>query len=199
MPNPLLRMPYRPSKTNTDRPHEIAPEVEHVSGDNNPYRGLEPHGVEPNAKPHDPNTYGVDPNNPNQGHIVNLEEPPVIPEPVPVRVVNTYKEELRRLGTDRFNLDFTAATNPAARPAELCGRSTDRATVRIRNCDAANIVLVAGTREDIAMKGFPIYPGQEVSLETEDPLFATVVSSTYGVPTTVTVVGVIYQYRIKEA
>lgn len=198
MPNPLLRMTAR-SKTNTDRPVAIAPVPEEYEGHNNPYRGTEEHGVTPNTQPHDPDVYGVDPDNPNQGHLVKIEMSDKEPDPIPVRVVQEYKRELRRFGSDRISLDFTTVNNPAGRPIELLGRSDSRSSVKLINLDGTNTILVSNTREEINVRGYPLLPGKELSLTTEDPIFVAVVKNDFTFPNAVATLAYLAEYSIKEA
>ena len=198
MPNPLTRLTVRPPGTNPNRPRAITPVPEHVEGTNFPWRGPEEHGVTPNAKPHDPDVYGVDPEDPHTHTIVTVDHPEKVPDPIPVRIVQEFGKEYREFGTDRLSLDFTTANNPSNRAVELVGRADDRTAVRIRNCDAANILLIGTSREETAMRGYPVYPGQEIALVTESPVFAVVVSSTYSAPTAVSLVGLLTEYVVRE-
>jgi hypothetical protein len=196
MPNPLLRVTGR-SKTNVDRPVALPPVLEHVEGQNFPYRGMYDHGVEPTEKPHDPSMYGVDPDHVD-GHIVGLEAPEKEPEPIPVRLVQEFKQELRRFGSGRMTVDFTSLNNAANRAVELIGRSETRTSVKILNMDPTNILLVSQTREECSTMGYPVYPGKEHTLVGEDPVFVMAVNPTFGFLNATLSLAYHAEYRIRE-
>lgn len=195
MPNPLARITYRPPGTNPARPRAIAPVPEHVEGQNFAWRGMEEHGVEPTGKSVDPETYEVDD---SEKVITTIAEPVEIPDPIPVTIVQKYRQEYREFGSDRVSLDFTTGGNLAGRAYELLGRDNDRISVRVKNCDASNIVLIGTTREEVTMRGYPLDPGESTTIVSESPIYVVCVSSTYDVPTTPTLVAYLAEYVVRE-
>lgn len=169
MPNPLMRLgtPVQ-SRSQTDRPSPITPLMEEVEGTNNPYRGLEDHGVDPNSKAHDPDTSTVDVtgrSKPGTVYIVQKE-----PEtPVPVKIVQDSGREYREFWTDRL-----AVSNSV----QLLGRDDHRVSSRVQNVDAAKTVWIASGRDDLALRGWPLGPGKELSINGEMSVYAQSVDGT---------------------
>jgi hypothetical protein len=150
--------------------------MEDYAGDNNPYRGTESHGVAQTVKPHDPETYGVDGDHPDGIPVVLEIEPVHEPAPVPVRIVQEYRRERHEYGTDRILLDFTLARNPANRAVEIVGRDDTRVSIRLKNADDNMGILIGHSREETAMRGYLMSPGETLTLTTESPIFATVIA-----------------------
>jgi hypothetical protein len=171
--------------------------MEDYAGDNHPYRGTENHGVADTAKPHDPDVYGLNDDEPDGIPVSVLVHEEKTPDPVPVRIVTEYKKEIHRFGTDRVVLDFTTANNAANRPVEIVGRSENRTSIKLRNMDPTNWVYIGGTREEVAMRGYPITPGSDVTLSAEEPIFAVVVKPDGTFPNASATLAYIAEYVVK--
>ncbi len=165
MPNPLLRVVQRPSKTPTDRPTPITPVLEEYAGDNHPYRGTEAHGVDDKYQPRHPDTVSFDAENPDgRAEFVPIEPYEKEPDPIPVKVVQQYKHELRTFATDRIIAKWNE-------PYQLLGRDTERTTVRIRNLHNTKVVWVGPEPSSLPMRGYPLWAGVEITLTTEQPIY----------------------------
>ena len=84
MVNPLVNKALKTSKD--PQHHEpVQPVPEHYAGDNNPYRGIEPHGVKPTFRPGDPE---MEYDNGEASRLAHYVEAEPEPEPIPVRIVS---------------------------------------------------------------------------------------------------------------
>lgn len=158
MPNPFMRLGTPSmSKAADERPHAVPPVPEEYVGDNNPYRGIENHGVEPTGKPLADIEY--DEEVPGFYEAVKEE-----PDPIPVRIVNVSGRELHRFNTwqDRIQAGTVRA---------VAGRNTARNSIVILNTGTDTIYI--GSSESVASyTGFPVNAGGTLSLNTEDAIYA---------------------------
>lgn len=167
MPNPLFRVQRNTSKTNVKRPEPIEPVPEKVHGQNLPYRGInQEHGVEPNVPSEEPDAYMVDVT--GSAKPVNIYmKPEKAVEPVPVKIVRDDNEtgrEYRQFWTDRYTV--------TDRPTQVFGRDDQRVTSRLLNTDAAKTVYIASNPADLSMRGYPLGPGKELTINGEMPVYA---------------------------
>lgn len=197
MPNPLLGMvPKRRDPRNryqdTSAPQPITPVLEGYAGSNHPYRGLEQHGVQDTVEPNDPETYGFDVDDPNADggvHFVPVQEDPKEPEPIPVKVIQEFKRELRTFATDRLTISGSDVK-------EIIGRDTDRSSFKLRNLTADKTLVVCHSREDMSIRGFYLYAGTEISLTTEEPVYVQALSA---LDADAVLIGIIAEYVRKES
>lgn len=185
MPNPFFKGQLNTSRTRVERPRPVMPVPEQYAGDNNPYRGIEAHGVEANARPAiDPDTSAID--------IENARPVPYEPfekeeTPVPVRIIRGEGDtgrEYRQFWTDRRSV--TDGVSP------LLGRDDNRVTATITNTDAAKTVYIASNFADLAQRGYPLSPGKDRTIAGEMPVF---VSSADG---TAVIIGMYVETTVKE-
>lgn len=123
MPNPLMRLGT--PKQSTEPPvHSIDPIIEHVEGQNNPYRGLEQHGVPAHYTPTDPL---VD----RDTRSAFFEVPPTEPDPVRVVIVNDedVTKELRTLRAIKYSVGNTAV--------QVLSRNDRRVACSVRSVQAS--------------------------------------------------------------
>lgn len=160
MPNPFIRLGGQvQSKPVDDRPEATPPVLEHYAGTNNPYRGIEDHGVKSN---NDPTPPGMWADNHTGFHYAD-EEP--AQDPIDVRIVNQYQRELRKC-----RVHVMSVSN--IRTQQFVGRNEARQSITFRNNDAVLSVYVGTTiGMNIALNGFELKPGQDLTLFTEDELY----------------------------
>lgn len=159
--NPLTKLgPMRTSKK-PQRPTPEQPVPEAYAGHNNPYRGVEAHGVEPTEEPLDELDY-------SDGRLVEYEEPEQQPEPVPVRVVTEGSRELKKFrpvvahagGTDR------------GRPFQILGADDTRDRATIHNNNTATVYIGSTPEEASVANGFPIEENGTYATSSQDELYA---------------------------
>lgn len=165
MPNPLLRARMNQSGVATNRPVPVEPVPETVDGDNWPYRGIVDHGVDATNKPQlDPITNEVDTTGKAKPYTYEVQH--AEPDPIPVRIVRTdFGREFREFWTDRI----TVTTD---RPVSLLGRDENRVTVRLMNTDTTNTVYIASSAGDLALRGYPLMPGKDLTVTGEMAVYA---------------------------
>lgn len=172
MPSPFHFPMNTSRRTDTDR-EPLAPVPEEYEGFNNPYRGTEPHGVEPTVEP-----------SPVPGHasgrIVEYDEPLPEPEPVPVVVVNTGARELRR---NRF---YQPRANVGA-ASQLVGRDEQRITVKLKNMGASTVYISDDQSTANANHGWPLDQNEVYESDTQDELWALSSHATDPMPVAVSV------------
>ena len=158
MPNPFMRIGTPSvSKKADDRPHAVEPIPEEYVGENNPYRGIQDHGVEPTGKPIGGPDYEDD-------IPAFYEEVKPDADPVPVRIVSAGGRELRR-----FNTWQEAVAAGTVRM--IAGRNNARNSIVILNTGTDTIYV--GSSESVASyTGFPVGAGGTLSLNTEDAVYA---------------------------
>lgn len=183
MPNPFIRLGGQvQSKPVDDRPEATPPVPEHYVGTNNPYRGIEDHGVKPN---NDPSPTGAWADN-HEGFTYVKEDP--AQAPIDVHVVNLYARELRKCRVHVMSVN-------GSRTQQFVGRNEARQSITFRNNDAALSVFIGITISmNTALNGFELKPGQDLTLFTEDELFVLGTA----VDPLVQRVQAIEQYSVKE-
>lgn len=169
MPNPLMRMMQRPSKTPTDRPQPIPPVPESYAGTNFAWRGTETHGVATTQGTMDPEGIGFDADSPDHRATfvpIDPNDEAHDERPIPVRIVQEYKREIRRWSADR-------RTAVPGQVDPVVGRDEDRTRFLIRNISTAKVLYVGNEAATVALMGYRLDAGQEISLATEEPVFVT--------------------------
>lgn len=158
----------RPNNTDKQIPPDANPNNDTIDGGYNPrqvrdsvfpYRGQEMHGVAPVD---DPWQRGDD-----EHEFADNPAPSVVdpePEPVPVRIVrgNTARE-IRSWNATQMMADGT--------PRQLIGRNQSRTKVHVKNLSAEVAVYIGRQNTTNYMSGYPIDPGQSISLESTDEIF----------------------------
>ena len=161
MPNPLTRVvtPVQ-SKPVQDRPEPVAPIPESVKGDNNPYRGLEDHGVPSDNKPAPPGTWADN----HEGF--TYVKPPREQDPIPVEIVNEYGSEYRRYRIHRMSIDNT-------RGMQFVGRNDARTSILVQNRDAANSIFIYHAPVDPynTAQAFELAAKEDITLMTQAPIY----------------------------
>lgn len=121
MPNPLLNALPRNISRRTPADVRIEPVPEEYEGDNNPYRGIESHGVEPTADPRPVPGH-------SEGRPVVYDAPQEEPEPLPVVIRSEHGRELRR---SRFYHEY--ASPNTTNPRRIVSDDDGRTKVTIQN------------------------------------------------------------------
>lgn len=128
-----------------------------------PYRGQEYHGVNPDvAGP--PGDLNVNVFDQSQVHPLAEEEQPINIRPVPVHIVNLYGRERRAFRTSMVPVPTVAVL--------LAGHDTNRTSLMVKNTDAANTIYISDNSNPNPVTSYPLGPGGEVSLSTEDAIYA---------------------------
>lgn len=176
MPNPFMRLgtPNQGTDQNiadSDKhPYGQAPVLEHIKGHNNPYRGVESHGVVPNNDPTPVpgNTEGVD-------TVFISEEPD--PAPVPVRIVQESSNAQKRFRVLRgiTNTSISAVTVPNI----VIGENRSRRKMLIFNLGTVTLYIAAEQMNASASNGYPILANTSIDL-SNSPDSAVWVSSADG-------------------
>lgn len=166
---------YRTPPAQPERP--VVPQVNVL-----PYRGQEYHGVNPNlgGPPPDLNKDVFD-----QSAVKYdpQEDQPVDIRPVPVHIVNLSGRERRA-----FRTTAEVVSNIAVL---LAGHDPARTSLMIKNTDAANTVFISDNSNPNPVTSYPLGPGVEVSLGTEDAVY--IIS-----PTAPVTVATLAEMSIKE-
>lgn len=149
MRSPLIPLPANLSRRNqTDR---VQPTPERYAGENNPYRGVQEHGVEPTEESMQPPAHA-------EGRPVVYEEPPEEQEPVPVRIVGEFGREIRLGQTDSVTL-------LKGQKRQLLGKDDKRISALVRNMDEAETVYIGFTNNISSFAGgYPLEPNAEMPL-----------------------------------
>jgi hypothetical protein len=156
MVNPLARVQVT-SKEPPKRPEAIPPEPEHYAGTNQPYRGINDHGVKATEKP-SPTQADWDT---REGHTYMAPEEEY--EPIPVRIVQQHGNEFRQFRVHRMSVN-------AAKSVQLLGRNHERSSVYLTNPDAA-LDLFISHRPEMPLGGFILHAGQNITLYTHDEIY----------------------------
>lgn len=158
MPNPILSMRPRNTGRRPDKEEmDIEPVPEHYEGYNNPYRGTELHGVEPNTEPRPV---------PSHASVVDTEYDPPIPEPdpIPVRIVTTGGRELRR------SRIYQGKAN-AGNCNQILGRDEQRYKVKLKNLGTSVVYVGNNDSTANANHGWPLAQDEVFESETQDELW----------------------------
>lgn len=160
------------------------PVPEHVAGTVFPYRGQELHGVPMTGTPDlSDQVPDVD--------AVLVEELPPEPDPIPVHIVQTGGRELRR-----WRALHTYASDDST---QAVGRNEARITTRLRNLSATagdRVWIAPDQSQANAAFGYPLDPGAEITLNTEDPIYIRRDSAS---PTNPVPVGILTEYTVHES
>lgn len=128
-----------------------------------PYRGQEYHGVNPEISglPPDLNANVFD-----QSVVIPLQqdEKAVDIRPVPVHIVNLSGRERRAFRTSMVPVPNVAVI--------LAGHDINRTSLMIKNTDVANTIYISDNANPNPVTSYPIGPGGEVSLSTEEAIYA---------------------------
>lgn len=144
------------------QPLEPLPEA--YVGDNNPYRGIEQHGVEADTRPQGVPGYG-------DTVAVQFMEPAPLQDPVPVIVVNESPKELHSWDTTPFTV--------TERMMQVMGRDERRTSLVITN-EGPNTVYLAPRPTSGTYMGFPLAMDATLSLDTEDEVWGVCAASETG-------------------
>lgn len=149
-----------------DNEEPFKPVVERVKGTVFPYRGMETHGVEPDANPHDPPGYEQEP------AIVYEEVPPEM-EPVPVRIVSSPHRGVEFKMWRTYDARVQG-TNGQPITRQIAGRNANRTRLRIQNVDGFWGVAISNKDGFLPVMGFTVMPNTYVELITQDEVFGVV-------------------------
>lgn len=165
MPNPLMRT----GTPKTAEPHAVVdpspsdealrPLVESVQGGrfNNPYRGMEDHGIDPTGQLNPPPDYdGV------ADEEYDEPEPPI--DPIAVYVVNPAGR------TDKHFRVNVAYAMPGG--TLVIGQDETRTGVRLHNASGSIVYISSRPEMASAADGWPIGANAEMALETMDAIYA---------------------------
>lgn len=182
MPNPFVRRQAATSKVDVDRPVSLEPVLERVQGTVFPYRGMEQHGVSPNADWRDPEEYdGYE-----RGVEVDTEPPTVEPDPIPVRIVyEESRETIAFTGTQYTVLAQKTVTIP---------RDKNRRALRIVNINAfSNIYISSADGSSGSFTGFPLRPGAELPINSTRAVYIFNAEAVNSIQ-----IGVYYEYAVYD-
>lgn len=144
----------------------VVPAMEHYAGDNNPYRGIESHGVAPTVKPLPPDDYST-----RIG--IEYEDVPLLQEAVPVQIVNKTNRFRRIARADNRVLAYTG------RPFQLLPREENRVKVQIMNINTFFRVDLGFTDQVRDFTGsFPMSTNVLVELVTTDEVWGFIADNT---------------------
>lgn len=135
------------------------PVLEYYEGDNNAWRGTEQHGVatKDHAKAYEGEPLG-------ENNTTTFVPEPKIVDPIDVRVVNEFPNEIRRARL------FSYPVND--QPAQLVNARTSRYRLFIKNIDVANSIFLNSKNNVNVVTAFELKPGAEISLSTEEEMWA---------------------------
>lgn len=154
------------------------PRAEDYAGDNNPYRGIQNHGVSPSAQPSDvPGWDGA--------ALVPVEpdEPPQ--EPVPVRIVNESAHEI-----DAWN-GTTFFLNRPNEPVLIAGQLETRKSLNVTNEGPDPVFLHPSNNGSVGLAAVRLAPGGSFSLDNGAEVFAFVDGATTAL------VRVVWEYTVE--
>jgi hypothetical protein len=132
---------------------------EHYADDNNAYRGIEAHGVQPTVHWRD-----VQPITPDDA-IVEFEIPPPDPDPIPVRIVQSGARELVRATVQH------AYAQPGFQ-SRILSRDEKRKTCKISNLHATDTAWISPDPSVQPFTGYPIKAGIEFTVLATGQLWA---------------------------
>lgn len=142
-------------------PNREIPEPEHVAGEeyNQPYRGMEDHGVTPPYKATAVPNYDDE----REGYLPTPPEKEE--EPIPVRVVQEFSKELKKFRV----YTTTVATGTAV---NLCGRNEARSAIHIKNMAASGFIWISHSLSLCNDTfGYAIASRGEIVINTENPVY----------------------------
>lgn len=168
MPSPFLGGRIVTSKTNVDRPVAIEPVPEHYAGDNNPYRGIENHGVASDSPWRETDEDMPD----HDGRLVTVfDQDNEEPDPIPVRIVNRSSVERRAF---RVIISYAGGMN-TGRAIQILGQDDSRTAATIINRNAVGTVFIADAPETANdVSGWAIVEnGGSYRTESQKAIYAT--------------------------
>lgn len=183
MPNSFIPFPRNMSRRiDTDR-EPIEPVPEEYVGDNNPYRGIENHGVAPTESPSPVPGYS------SEIEVEYLEEEQE-PTPVPVRIVQTGPQYRRTFRTIGFQYDYAAF---GGRPFMLLPREPYRTKAIITQTNGFFEFYVGHSDQLKGWNGgFPVSSRAQLTIESNEEVWGLIED-----PTATNVrVGVLCEYEI---
>ncbi len=140
----------------------LEPQQEQYAGENNPYRGIEQHGVESPDKPKTTPGYG-------DTIAVEYEPEQPEPEPVPVYVVNRNARERRDWSVQNWPVDYQ---DP--QPVQVAGLDERRISLVLRN-KGPNPVYINKTPEGANVAfGWELKIDTERAVDAQTPVYANV-------------------------
>jgi hypothetical protein len=159
MPNRYSQQPGQATAPDERQPYTPVPDD--YEGDNNPYRGLQNHGVEPSGKPYE--VPGFEDATPV---VFEITEPE--PEPVPVRIVNseTGSRQMRKWAVSALPIT-------EGQPHQLAGRDLRRTSLILHN-SGPDTVYVTPDNNAATYIAMPIGVDDTFRLETQDDVWAIV-------------------------
>lgn len=156
-----------PHPTGNTEPHE--PNAESVIGYNFPYRGQQQHGVGVEAQPWIPQDGDAEAWETREDYEASDTEV----RPVPVRIVTDTSGEIR---------EWRAAQNIAdGAPRLISGRNTAQSSVHVTNTNAVETVWIGPDVTVGTLSGWPLLPGEDVTINTTEPVYAITNGSTVNV------------------
>lgn len=163
MPNPLMNRQINLSRKPRDHePEPLAPDVEEYDyGKVTPvsYRGAVDHGVYSDNQVEPPEGY-----EPEDSDVEYALEPPV-PDPVPVRIVQSTGREIRAWRVFRAYADTGSL---------ISDEVPEQSKITLRNMSTDTVVFVGDSRETgNSMHGYPLTPGNELVLNTTRAVYAS--------------------------
>lgn len=157
MPNHLYNKELNIGSNPEDRPIPEDVIMQYEEGDNNPYRGIENHGVKHHSE------WPMPPENEGEGVLEHTVELP--PEPIPVRIVTSGGNEIRSWIVRR---DFVS---PSPQCSRILPKSTNRTKALIRNTGTATIYIAPEPLSN-SQFGYPIPTGYEMPYNQEGEIWA---------------------------
>lgn len=162
MRNPLINLD---SNHDADlRALEPVPEV--YSGNNNPYRGIEQHGIDAGTEP-----------SPTQGYgdtiAVELAPEEPLQDPVPVIVVNESAREQKDWSVQNWPID-----NVDPRPVMIAGLDVRRVSLKLRNTGTNSAYLNKNAEGASPAWGWELKANETIDLDAQTPVWANVDVST---------------------
>lgn len=165
MPNPFTPWPRNLSRRIDTEREPIKPVPEEHAGDNNPYRGIESHGVAPTERPSPV---------PGFSGAVEVEYLPEErePEPVPVRIVQSGPKYRRTFRADGHQYTYTDFNG---RPFRLLPREEYRTKVTIMQTNGFFEVFI-GASDQLQdwTGGYPVSNRDSISIATTEEIWALI-------------------------
>jgi hypothetical protein len=160
MPNPLIQRQRNISTKPLDHDDAIPPRVDSYEGDNNPYRGIENHGVESKNRLSDvPEEFA-----PEDYKIIPYDSEDKDIDPIPVRVVHGPTER-------EFRTFLTGRAYATANASCIVARDFTRSKVRLRNISGVTVWL-SNTPSVQVFSGYPIPTQTEFVYEGNSEIWA---------------------------
>jgi hypothetical protein len=177
MPNPFMRLgsPNRAQGSPVDRERPTGaqePVPEHVHGTVFPYRGMDPHGVDPNNDGWR-NTEEYE-GKYTRGLPIEYEALESGPEAIPVYIVDT-NEKGREYHTGNVFRTYAPGTtggNSATRIVSSDVASRRRTKARVKNLDTATVYIGLGSEQATLAQGWPLAQNETFEHAGESEIWA---------------------------